>query len=251
MDEAKKYLLEHRDELDVEKPPRPQVWKHIQKQSSVAKKPVIPMMARWLAAACVLALAALLIFRLQGPKGTVGPQVAGQDSTVKNPEQTGQGDSSHGTASVPENRVDSSGFPGVQPLEEIKTPVQLARKTKKEKSAVANAQPLSPLQAVEDNYAAVISYQLKKVSQTPIYAEDAGYFHVFKKQWFDLQKDERKVKQDVRMYGLNDNVVNQLIQLYQQKLWLLKELQSQINKMNIRAKQHPDLQRKNPAYLKL
>ncbi len=50
---------------------------------------------------------------------------------------------------------------------------------------------------------------------------------------------------------MNINIVDKLIQLYQQKLWLLKELQSEINKMNVRAKQHPDIQRTNPAYLKL
>jgi hypothetical protein len=248
MDEAKKYLFEHRDELDVERPPRPQVWKRIQQESGVVKKPVIPMMVRWLAAACILAAAALLIFRLQGSKGTVRPELAeAQQNPPTNPENTGQVDSSTGVSNL-ENRVDSSnGHPGLQFRKEHKAP-----KTRKEKpEAPDKPLPPSPLQLVEDNYATVINYQLQKVSKTPIYAEDAGYFHVFKKQWFDLQKDEKKVKQDVQMYGLNDNVVNQLIQLYQQKLWLLKELQSQITKMNIRAKQHPELQRKNPAYLKL
>ncbi len=62
---------------------------------------------------------------------------------------------------------------------------------------------------------------------------------------------KKKVKQDVRQYGMNDNIVNQLIQLYQQKLWLLKELQTEINKMNVRAQQHPDLrQRDQPRLFK-
>lgn len=249
MDEAKKYLFEHRDELDVEKSPRPQVWKHIQQQTGVTKKPAIPLMVKWLAAACILAIAALLIFQLRGSKGTVSPEVAGKHNPAKAPEQVGQAGSSTGVASAQATKEDSSGYPGVQPPKEKLA--KLLHKPRQGKSVVPAPKPLSPLEAVEDNYANVISYQLEKVSKTPIYTEDAGYFHVFKKQWFDLQKDEQKVKQDVRMYGLNDNVVNQLIQLYQQKLWLLKELQTEINKMNIRAQQHPGLQRKKPAYLKL
>ncbi|WP_315818718.1 hypothetical protein [Paraflavitalea speifideaquila] len=114
-----------------------------------------------------------------------------------------------------------------------------------------HAKPISPLKAIEDNYTTIINYQVKKLENTPIYTESPGYFHVFKKQWLDLEGEEKKVKQDVRLYGLNDNVVDKLIQLYQQKLWLLKELQSEINKMNTRAKHYPDIQRTNPAFLKL
>jgi len=253
MDEAKKYLFEHRDELDVEKPPRPQVWKRIRQQTSVAPKPVISMiLVKWLAAACVLALATFLIVRLQSPTGTVGPDTAGlSQSQVKDTQSVGQPDAA-GMASIPVIK-DSSGLPAIPRQKEHKTSGQqlAARRPKADKQAIADAQPLSPFEAMEDSYASIISYQLKRVEKTPIYTEDAGYFHVFKKQWFDLQKDERKVKNDLQLYGLNDNMVNQLIRLYQQKLKLLKELQSEINKMNSRARQHPGLQRNNPAYLKL
>lgn len=252
MDEFKKYLFDHRDELDTEKPPRPQVWKHIQRETQVVKKPAIPLMAKWAAAAAVLIIASVLVYQLQRPAkpDTTTPLVADINKANNHPELTRQGDSSTGTASTQANEEAITDLSDDKAIKEDIT-AQAPRRMDKKDNPVKNAKPISPLQAVEDNYATIINYQLKKLEKTPIYTESPGYFHVFKKQWLDLERDEKKVKQDVRLYGLNDNVVNQLIQLYQQKLWLLKELQSEITKMNSRAKQYPDIQRINPAYLKL
>lgn len=252
MDEFKKYLFEHRDELDTEKPPRPQVWKHIRQQTQVVKKPVIPLIAKWAtAAAAILVAASILIYQLQRPDSLEGPQLSVNNNpkTNKPPEPIGQVDSSTGTASMQVNKEPDTELPGDKTLAENNT-LPDTHKIKSGKTTGITKQA-SPLQAIEDNYTTIINYQLKKLETTPIYTESAGYFHVFKKQWLDLEKDERKVKQDVRLYGLNDQIVGKLIQLYQQKLWLLKELQSEINKMNIRAQQHPDIKRINPAYLKL
>jgi hypothetical protein len=250
MDEFKKYLFDHRDELDTEKPPRPQVWKHIQRKTQVAPKPVITLAAKWMAAAAILVAASILIYQLQRPE-KVAPQLSTVDTpkTVNNPELSGRVDSSTGTASGQGSKESATELPGDKTTKE-RTAVPDTRKPAK-KDLAQTAKRVSPLKAIEDNYATIINYQLRKLEKTPIYTESPGYFHVFKKQWLDLERDERKVKQDVRLSGLNDNVVNQLIQLYQQKLWLLKELQSEITTMNSRAKQHPDIQRTNPAYLKL
>lgn len=251
MDEFKKYLFDHRDELDTEKPPRPQVWKHIQRGTQVVKKPAIPLIAKWAtAAAAILVAVSVLIYQLQRPADP--PRLSTTDTPKKSnsPEPNGQADSSTGTASAPVNEVHTNEQPGDKAIAENTTIPDTRKIARKDKSTQA-PKPVSPLQAVEDNYATIINYQLQKLEKTPIYTESPGYFHVFKKQWLDLERDEKKVKQDVRLYGMNDHIVNKLIQLYQQKLWLLKELQSEINKMNVRARQHPDIQRTNPAYLKL
>ncbi|NII24718.1 hypothetical protein HB364_06500 [Pseudoflavitalea sp. X16] len=250
MDEFKKYLFDHRDELDTEKPPRPQVWKHIQRKTQVAPKPVITLVAKWLVAAAILVAASILIYHLQHPE-KVEPRLSAVDTpkTSNNPELTGRVNSSTGTASGQGSKGSATELPGDKTTKE-RTTVPDTRKPAK-KDLAQTTKPVSPLKAIEDNYATIINYQLRKLEKTPIYTESPGYFHVFKKQWLDLERDEKKVKQDVRLYGLTDNVVYQLIQLYQQKLWLLKELQSEITNMNSRAKQHPDIQRTNPAYLKL
>lgn len=252
MDEFKKYLFEHRDELDTEKPPRPQVWKHIRQQTQEVKKPVIPLIAKWAtAAAAILVAASVLIYQLQHPVKTDDPKLSVNTDPKTNttPEPNGQADSSTGTASMQENKELDTELPGDKTLAENNTAPD-DHKTKRDKIAGIQ-KPASPIKTIEDDYVTIINYQLKKLATTPIYTESAGYFHVFKKQWLDLEKDERKVKQDVRLYGLNDQIVGKLIQLYQQKLWLLTELQTEISKMNVRAQQHPDIKRNKPAYLKL
>ena len=252
MDEFKKYLFDHRDELDTEKPPRPQVWKHIRRETQVVKKPVIPLIAKWAtAAAAILVAVSVLIYQLQRPVKMDDTKLSVKDAskTNKGPEPNGQVDSSTGTVSTPVIEERTHELPGDKVIPE--TTIPDTRKIARKDKPVQAPKQVSPLQAVEDNYATIINYQLQKLGKTPIYTESPGYFHVFKKQWLDLERDEKKVKQDVRMYGMSDQVVNKLIQLYQQKLWLLEELQSEINKMNVQARQHPDMQRTNPAYLKL
>jgi hypothetical protein len=250
MDEFKKYLFDHRDELDTEKPPQPQVWKHIQRETQVVKKPVIPMMVKWMAAAAILVAVSILVYQLQRPAKPDAPQLANADTKkpVTSPESTGRTDSSTG---IPSTTAIEEPIVAVPDNKKIAERTAATRRLAKKERSIPIAQPKSHLEAVEDNYASIINYQLQKLEKTPIYTESPGYFHVFKKQWLDLERDEKKVKQDVRQYGMNNNIVDKLIQLYQQKLWLLKELQSEINKMNVRAKQHPDIQRTNPAYLKL
>jgi hypothetical protein len=303
MDEFKKYLFEHRDELDVEKAPRPQVWNHI-KQQTVAPAETrkgerrlfttakVITVGKWLAAAVIAAVAILLVYRTQltekdpNPAGTVQ---SGQSTTNTNqqqavnthsdgrPELISQADSLTGFARIHSNEnnnskelpgtEDSSNKTFITPVKEkIKHHTknhpdqgyQLAQGMQNTSATIASAKraakikkTVSPLKAMEDNYAFIINYQVKKLERTPIYAEDANYFHVFKKQWYDLEKDEKKVRHDAQLYGLNDKIVDQLIQLYQQKLWLLQELQTEITKMNIRAHQYPELEKPSPTYFKL
>lgn len=250
MDEFKKYLFDHRDELDHEKPPHPQVWKHIQRETQVIKKPVLPLIVKWMAAAAILAAVSILIYQLQRPAKPDGTQLAVTDPPKQDSSPVVNSPADAGKPSTPVTETSIQELPGNKTIKE-KTPAPITGRIAKKERPVKKSNPVSPLQAVEDNYATIINYQLQKLETTPIYAESPGYFHVFKKQWLDLERDEKKVKQDVKLYGLNNMVVDKLIQLYQQKLWLLKELQSEINKMNVRAKQHPDIQRTNPAYLKL
>ena len=101
------------------------------------------------------------------------------------------------------------------------------------------------MDALQENYATIINMQLKKLEATPIHVESPGYFHAFKKEWYDMEKDEKKIKDDIRLYGLNDRALHQPIGFGQ----LLR--QEEINKMNNRAQQYPEMQSKSPSYLKM
>ena len=54
-----------------------------------------------------------------------------------------------------------------------------------------------------------------------------------------MDQDEQAVRNDIKTYGLNTEFLEQLINVYQQKLNLLKNLEAEINKMNnkVREKQ--------------
>lgn len=252
MDEFKKYLRDNRHMLDVENPPRAEVWQRIQQQSSLRGRTVVKPLIRWIAAACIVLITGLAAYVLWPAKqqpdfANVKPETQNaKPDTAKDPEHIG--------------RTDSSG-PAISPLpgeviaanaetssKKLVNPVS-AKSRKNNRPALSKKR--SPVDMLQENYTSIINLQLKKLESTPIHVESPDYFHAFKKQWYDMEKDEQKIKDDIGLYGLTDPVLTQFIQLYQQKLLLLKQLQDEINKMNNRAQQYPEMQSKSPTYLKM
>jgi hypothetical protein len=71
-----------------------------------------------------------------------------------------------------------------------------------------------------------------------LYAEGPEYYSEFKKQFQQLEEDEKKLKKTIKNEGLgNDNLEN-LINICQQKLNLLKLLHNEINKTNSRYRRN-------------
>lgn len=245
MDQFKKYLREHRNELDVEIPPPSQKWQ----QNKGIKQSVTVTLVRWMAASILILVSSILYLLFLKPDNHVESQnqIVNADSnqiqqrfdSVRNDPSLTVNDSDKTTLQevtlhAPESKKDM-----------VAKQTQTSPKSKKSKSKS------SPLQSLETNYATIINYQLKRVERTPIYAESPDYFHVFKKQWYDLEKDEEKIKRDIQMYGLKDIVVDQFIQLYQNKIGLLKQLQTEIDKMNLRVRRQPGFVNQTPTYLKM
>jgi hypothetical protein len=252
MDEFKKYLRENRHMLDVESPPRATVWQNIEQRGSVRKKMVISPLARWMAAACIVLLTGAATYVLWPSK--TGSAVAGTkpktqhskpDTSIESPEKIGWTDTA-GSAISPlpgEVIAVNAGAETKKSLTEVPAkPRKVVRSALKKKT---------PVDLLQENYASIINVQLKKLEATPIHVESPGYFHAFKKQWYDMEKDEKKIQEDIKLYGLNDAVLTQFIQLYQAKLLLLKQLQDEINKMNNRAHQYPEMQTRKPSFLKM
>lgn len=105
---------------------------------------------------------------------------------------------------------------------------------------------------MQSSYVQMVSYQLDKVRHMPIYAENADYFNLFKTQFGDLDKDEKQLRAEIKQTGINDDVIMRMINIYQEKIVLLKELQSEIIKMNNRYKSTvPDSANALPSFIKL
>jgi glutamate mutase epsilon subunit len=71
-----------------------------------------------------------------------------------------------------------------------------------------------------------------------MYAESPEYFDDFKIQIKQMERDEKVIKSDIAKRGMSDQLLDQLINLYQQKLNTLKQLQIEMNKTNNRYKQN-------------
>ncbi len=114
--------------------------------------------------------------------------------------------------------------------------------TSRKKAIPLKKQPeradLIALQNVENSFKQVINLQRNKVGTIPMYAESAEYFTDFKVQIKQLEKEEKSIKAEVVQHGLTDELLNQLINLYQIKLTTLKQLQTEMNKINNRIKQN-------------
>jgi hypothetical protein len=242
MDQFKKHLFTHRDELDVEKPPPAEVWLRVQQRSQAPVKPMWPRLATWVAAASIVIAMAMAVYwfwlKPQPQKtvaeGTVQPTPPKSDSLI-----------------LPQVNNDSMVTDSINDHTPTLAAEQKPAKKAREARPPVKVKPKTAVDVLEENYASMINLQLKKLERTPIYVESPGYFHMFKKQWYDLQKDEEKVKDDIQNYGLSDQGIDQLIRLYQQKMQLLKQLQAEINKMNNRVKSRPVARKKKPAYLRM
>lgn len=236
MDELKKYLQANRADLDCDTP-QPKVWEQIRRivPSVESKKaaPVIRIM-RWAAAACLIALAGTgswYILKEPAPgiqlaankpapeKSKVAvvkpPAVKKADAVVqaKNTPPTGISPSAH-AHSVP------------QPVGH---------------SAVQNeqtGQEMALYNNMQTSFTQVIHLQKARISTMPMYAESAGYFKDFNTQINQMEREEKVIKATISQQGLNNDLLGQLIDLYQHKLSILKQLQLEMNKTNNRYKQN-------------
>lgn len=224
MDELKKYLQQNRASLDVDEP-SPMLWERIQVEQPVKRTSVIMMVTRWVAAACVLVLAGIGTWSL----------LNNNDQSIQQPiaEVTQQQESKK------ESTVEENTTP-----EKITDPLVVASINKAEKKTItakkipAERADLIALNNVENSFKQVINLQRNRVGSIPMFAESADYFADFKIQIRQLEQDEKKIKADIVKRGLTDDLLNQIINIYQIKLSTLKQLQIEMNKINNRFKQN-------------
>lgn len=224
MDELKKYLLTHKDDLSLDEP-RPQVWQQIRQELGTAKKTSIVMLVtRWAAAACILVLVGIGIWYVLNDSKTMPVAlnpVAKTEKVVIVPPLT------------------------IQPELIEKQPVFVTARTQKKISPkkllttpTQNIADLVALNDIETSFTQIINLQRARVRTMPMYAETPAYFNDFKIQIRQMEKDEKVIKSDIARRGMNDALLEQLINLYQQKLTILKQLQIEMTKTNNRFKQN-------------
>ncbi|NCI47719.1 hypothetical protein [Sediminibacterium soli] len=227
MDELKKYLRQHADELDLDEP-RSQVWERISGQTAVKKTNVVTMVTRWAVAACVLVLAGIGIWHL----------VDSNSKQTRDTAQLAPGPVKNRVPATPQTHEPQTIRPEVS-TEPITARTETApRQNRMANSAKMNKADMHALTDIENSFTQVINLQRARVSTMPMYAETPAYFDDFKVQLKQMERDEKSIKTDIARRGLNDALLDQLINLYQQKLNILKQLQLEMNKTNNRFKQN-------------
>lgn len=224
MDELKKYLQQNRASLDVDEP-SPAVWERMELPQPVQKKSNVLIMTRWVAAACILVLAGIGTWSLLNTKkiteqpvltATTQPVKPNQETVINKP--------------VPEeNPIDEETLASVK--QEPKKKISLVK-------PVTERPDLIAMNNIENSFKQVINLQRDKVSTTPMFTESAEYFNDFKIQIKQLEKDEKTIKSEIVKRGMTDELLTQLINIYQIKLNTLKQLQTEMNKINNRYKQN-------------
>jgi len=236
MDDFKQYMQQHAKQMDFDEPGEA-VWKSI---SQKIKKPKpgsnVLLYMRFAAAACLIILAGSVFLLLTKKQKDVVTNKVPQHKEVTKPAQVIIQNHEpiliNGKADVVKQTFEK---PVTRRLSRKKTAT-----VKKEQPVVPmHQQPdASVLQNIETDFSRLINIQLNKVRSLPLYAEGPEYYSEFKKQFQQLEEDEKELKRTIKNEGLgNDNLEN-LINVCQQKLNLLKLLHNEINKTNSRYRQN-------------
>jgi hypothetical protein len=231
MDELKKYLQNHRDQLGDDAP-SPKVWTGISASLEPAATPVFRIGYRWAAAAILLLMAGSAIWYWNQPtqqaqelvkeiKQPVLPTVT--PSLVDTIERT---ITAALTKPAAKAKNMQRGFPAATPITTIHTVSELSNND------------LVKMASLESSFTQVINLQKARISTTPLYAESPSYFKDFKLQMQQMEKDEKQIKVFISKNGMTDELLDQLINVYQQKLTMLKQLQNEMQKLNTRYKQN-------------
>jgi hypothetical protein len=217
MDELKKYLQENRMGMDADLPPA-NMWQRIKKEEAVQKpgSKIIRISFRFAAAACVLAIIFFGVKWMITDTTTTTPTAINNSFPVKIQNDSLQKENvavqlPHDTISVPVNRNKN-----------------------------AEPTPDALLEDFQRTYGSIVKMQLNSIRHTPVLGEEPGYFNDFKSMLNQMDIDEGVIKRNMKANGVTAQLLEQLINVYQQKLDVLKSLHTEIDKMNSKIKQnHP------------
>lgn len=228
MDEFKKYLLAKKESLESDEP-NEKVWSGIRAsfEAPVKSMPI----RKWAIAASVIVLVGLGILIANNSNRLVAPIVKSNDLKITPPviEKKDPIINKVETtlaAADKKNLNNQKYFPAAAPITTIHSVNEL------------NEADQSKMTLMEASFIQVINLQKARISTTPIYAESPNYFKDFHVQLQQMEKDENQIKTYIQKNGMSDELLDQLINVYQQKLNMLKQLQTEMQKLNSRYKQN-------------
>lgn len=228
MDELKKYIQQNREAIDQDEP-GPELWEKISTELKTIPEPApkkIPLFVRLAVAASLLVLAGTGIRYLFGTQEETIQKIA-ENHPKPQPAVPDQPSAKTETPSLQKPAPAHAATKSKHPSEPAYLPYE----------TYISSEELNVLHDLENSFTQVINLQKERISTIPMYAETPDYFTDFRLQIKQIEKDEKSIKADIRKQGVTDELLGQLINLYQQKLSVLKQLQTEMNKTNNRFKQ--------------
>ncbi len=233
MDELKKYLQNHRDQLGDDAP-SPKIWTGISQSMEPTATPLFRIGFKWAAAAILVLMAGAAIWYWNQPNQPAQEMVKESIKTMPTPQQIIPNvvDTIERTITAALTKPAATaknvqrGFPAATPITTIHTVSELSNND------------LVKMASLESSFTQVINLQKARISTTPLYAESPNYFKDFKLQMQQMEKDEKQIKNFISKNGMSDELLDQLINVYQLKLNMLKQLQNEMQKLNTRYKQN-------------
>ena len=232
MDNFKKYLQQHTEEMDFDKPSA-KVWDNIEKTGTVKKTGLLFSLSMRIAAAAAIVIAIAVGIKLSTQQKTIEP------GSVNN------------ISKAPEKSIADSARPALAATDHSSTVDTAAAPVKKSRRTKQADQRYAMMESFKESYGQLVSYQVSSIRSTPVYAEDPAYFDDFKTRLRQMDTDELAIRNRIRRQGMSNNLLEQLINVYQQKLDVLKSLQAEINKMNERVKENPATDSLSKYYLNI
>lgn len=234
MDELKKYIQANREQLNSDEP-APKLLQEILAKVETAPQRSVPVirLVRWAAAACIIALAgvgAWSILVQNKPQLPLKNEPVAQNNRKPAPAIK----STLPQAQPASLAGNTTRQPNTSPLHHSPEMSKAAAAS----PAKGSTDDLAAFRNIQAGFIQVINLQKARISTIPMYAESADYFKDFSIEIRQMGKEEKAILSTISKRGISNDLLDQLINLYQQKLTILKQLQLEMNKTNNRYKQN-------------
>jgi hypothetical protein len=245
-DPLKTQIAENKNQLEVETP-NAQSWEEISRLISAKKPAPVRRIKRnliYLSAACIITIICFGVLRyLSAVKTNRGKEVV-KTTPLKSriaPNDTTEFESNKKDLTGIQTLPDQSTKPKAEHKSMAVASLKPEKKQKKESLPRVVAQ-------IEKDYDQLIAGQIAYTKSLAVYGENASYFQEFMNDFKALEKQEKELRKSIVENGLQENNINDLAMIYQQKLTVLKKLQNEINKTSNRNKNLTDT---IPTYVNL
>lgn len=238
MDDLKKYLQSNAEHIGNDTPSQ-RVWQNIATQMNplVEKNkktsPVFFTIFKYSVAACVVLLAGVGVWFLA--HNHAEPNVVYIKESSNNIIEN-QSDSEFAAIATPDTPFSILHTTASNAVETSNINENILKQNTEQKNKY-----WVQVKNVDSQFNQVINIQKNIINKTAIYTESPHYFKDFMTDYKQMEEDEKGIKKDIAAMGFTNDLLEQLINVNQQKLSLLKQLLVEINKTNNRFKQNRNL----------